>query len=159
MTKCPACEKKSLTLGHYCGFCGAQLEVDQNSVPWRWLTFGLAATWSLASMVVIVTFPVGDAGMTLYRQDHTILWEFALILGAVLTVGAIDLTLRTRHHSARGGGPTIVVGATLAAFSLFGWIWGLASLGVIGGLLALSARPFDLRAVPVSRQPATSHDQ
>jgi hypothetical protein len=54
--------------------------------------------------------------------------------------------------------PTIVVGSTLAAFSLFGWIWGLASLGVIGGLLALSARPFDQRVVRASLEQVASHD-
>ena len=158
MTKCPACEKKSSTAGAFCAFCGAQLEVNQHSVPWRWLTLGLATAWSLASLAVILTFPVGDAGKTLYRQDHTIFWEFAIILGAVLGEGTVDLAVRTRRRSPRSGVPTIVVGSTLAAFSLFGWIWGLASLGVIGGLLALSARPFDQRVVRASLEQVASHD-
>jgi hypothetical protein len=33
------------------------------------------------------------------------------------------------------------VGACLALFSLFGLLWGVASIGVVGGLVALSALP------------------
>jgi hypothetical protein len=34
-----------------------------------------------------------------------------------------------------------VLGAMVIAFSLFGLIWGIASMGVVGALIVLSGRP------------------
>lgn len=46
-----------------------------------------------------------------------------------------------RRKDSRPGVPSLIVGALLTAFSLFGLLWGLLSIGVIGLLLMLASRP------------------
>ena len=162
MTKCPACHHESLTVGRYCANCGARLAVDARSMRWRWLTWALGLSWSVITLAVIMTYHVGTGGfggdVTLYQQDHFLFWEFLWIESAVLGVAGADLALRSRHHSTCAGVPTQVLGACVAFFSLFGLLYGLASLGVVAALMAASARAFALRVVPVSQATTAGPD-
>ena len=125
---------------------------------WRWLTLGLAAAWSLVTAMVVLNYHVGAGSVapdiTLYQENSSILKTYGVILTALLLIATLDLTHRTWQRSARSGVPTQVLGACLAVFSLFGLLYGLASLGVIGGLLALSAQPFHQRVIIAPGQPA-----
>jgi len=158
MTTCPACRSKSLAAGPFCTNCGAHLEVDVRSLRRRWLAWALGVAWSVLTLVVIMNYHVGagtgNADITLYQKDHFLFWEFFWGLCALLAVAATDLALRTKKRSARAGVPSQVLGAGVALFSLFGLLYGVASLGVVAGLVALSARPFAMRVVRSSRDHA-----
>jgi hypothetical protein len=126
--------------------------------PRRWPVVA-AACWSLVWLAAAFSYhinePVGVLGITLNGHTYTgsppalTLFErdrFPLILGTVivvaaLTVSAIDVALRSRRKDSRAGVPSLVVGLSLAAFSLFGLLWGLLSVGIVGAFLVLASRP------------------
>jgi len=58
-----------------------------------------------------------------------------------MLVAAIDVAERRRRKYSGRGTASVIVGALLVAFSLFGLLWGLASIGVVGLLLILASRP------------------
>jgi hypothetical protein len=58
-----------------------------------------------------------------------------------LLLGAAGLEVRTRRGTSGRGAAPLIVGGCLAFLSLFGLLWGVASVGVVGGLVTLSALP------------------
>jgi uncharacterized membrane protein YhaH (DUF805 family) len=65
----------------------------------------------------------------------------AVVVAVAILVALIDVTVRGRRDVGSAGIATAIVGALLVAFSLFGLLWGLASVGVVGLLLILASRP------------------
>lgn len=83
--------------------------------------------------------------LTLYERDGPI-WEVALVLiGLVLAAGAIDLVIRTARSSVRPGVLACTAGGLLVAYSLFGLVYGLLGIGIIGGLVILVGLPMRSR--------------
>ena len=64
-----------------------------------------------------------------------------LVVLAVLTLAGLDLALRSRRHSNRPCFVALTSGIALLLFSLFGLLWGIASIGVVGALIAFAALP------------------
>ena len=123
---------------------------------WR---VAVAALWIVIWFVVAVRYhinePIGELSVTygghtytgdppaitLFERDGTwVLIMTAIVFGAML-VAAFDVTIRRRRRYPGTGIASAVVGALLMAFSLFGLLRGLASIGVVGLLLILASRP------------------
>jgi hypothetical protein len=68
-------------------------------------------------------------------------FNILVALSTGLLVATVDLVLRVIQRSERFGGGAVIVGAMVALFSLFGLLYGVASIGVVGVLLILSGQP------------------
>jgi hypothetical protein len=124
----------------------------------RW-PVAAAATWALMWLAVAVGYhinePVGVLGVTygghtytgnppaitLFERDRSWVLIMMSIVVVAMLVAAIDVAERRRRKYSGRGTASVIVGALLVAFSLFGLLWGLASIGVVGLLLILASRP------------------
>ena len=120
---------------------------------------GLACGWSVLTITCLFKYhfnePVGTTsvfinGRTYYGNPPalTLIERDPLasaILIAVLILGLLislsDLALQIFFRSERRSKPTLVTGIIMVVFSLFGLVWVLLSLGVVGILIFLSAFP------------------
>jgi hypothetical protein len=93
------------------------------------------------------TYTGNPPALTLFEND-TVSGLIIVIapLFAVL-VGAASLELRIRRRTSAEGVIALVVGGLVAFFSLFGLLWGVATIGVVGVLVLLSA--LSIKTVPV----------
>lgn len=128
----------------------------------QWIFLALAAAWAVVSMIVVTRYhlnqPRGETSVTIngqtYRgsppsltlaQSKPGLYRTLLVaLVAALALGVGDFLLRVTHQQRRPGYGAIGAGGLIALFSLFGLLWGVASLGVVGVLIVLSARPLGM---------------
>jgi len=78
---------------------------------------------------------------TLFQRDQVSFTIVVIVLVAGLVGSMIDLILRMVRHSHRSGTVAVMAGVAVALFSLFGFLWGVASVGVVGGLLIFSGFP------------------
>ncbi len=114
--------------------------------PWGLRADPLAAlvlaTVLLIGSLTLPTFHYGSArGETVFHHSHALVVTMA-ISGAVLLGGAWwDLRRRISSRSTAPGYGPFVLGVLMAAFSVFGWIPGVLTVGVFGTLIALSGRP------------------
>lgn len=136
-------------------------ELDPHSVHRHWLLLLLATLWTLIIVVVVFWYhlaePLGvlsitvnghtyvgnPPALTLFERDavSALIIVIAPIVG--LLVGAASLEVRTRRRTSGQGAAALIVGACVAFFSLFGLLWGVASIGVVGVLVLLSALPIE----------------
>lgn len=126
----------------------------------RRLPLVAAVLWALVCLLVSVGYhisePAGVLSITIGNQTYTgnppalslyqrdqvsILLAAAIVFGALL-VSAIDVEVRWRRKSPSPGVASAIVGAALILFSLFGLLWGVLSIGVVGLLLIVASRPF-----------------
>jgi hypothetical protein len=132
-------------------------ELDPRSVRLHWLLLLLATLWTLLIVVVVfwyhVAEPIGVLSITVNGHTYTgsppalTLFEsngmpaLAIVIAPVLGLltGAASLEARTRRRTSAEGVAALIGGGFLALFSLFGLLWGIASIGVVGGLVVLSA--------------------
>jgi hypothetical protein len=139
-------------------------ELDPRSVLIRWSLLLGAALWTGVIVVVVFNYhipePVGVLGITinghsysgnppalaLFERDPVSAYMIVVAPVVGLVVGAATLAVRARHRSTAQGAAALIVGACIALFSLFGLLWGVASVGVVGGLVALSALPIKTSA-------------
>ena len=84
------------------------------------------------------TYTGNPPALTLFQRDPASFVTIAVVVVAALLVAGADLSVRSLQRSSRACGGAIAAGGALALFSLFGLLWGVASLGVIGILLVLS---------------------
>ncbi|HEY5093280.1 MAG TPA: hypothetical protein VII60_08435 [Acidimicrobiales bacterium] len=133
-------------------------ELDPHSVHLHWLLLLLATLWTLIIVVVVfwyhVAEPIGvlsitvnghtytgnPPALTLFEKDGVSSLTIVIVPLVGLLVGAASLEVRTRRRTSAQGAAALIVGACLALFSLFGLLWGVASIGVVGALVILSAR-------------------
>ena len=142
MKECPACDQPRLVAGGFCGACGARLVPEVRSSRRRWALWGVALLWGALTVIICVTDPVESLGyqkVTLVRYDPTSVVIISSVLGLALAASGVDLLLRTRRHIAALATGALSSGAALIMFSLFGLLWGLASMGVCGALIVLSS--------------------
>jgi hypothetical protein len=145
-------------------------ELESQSVRRHWLLLLLAALWTLLIVVVVFMYhiaePSGVLGITInghtYAGNPPALTLFerdavgarnivaAPLIG--LLVGAASLQRRTRRGTSTPSVLATVVGAFLALFSLFGLLWGVASIGAVAVLVILSAR--SIKLIPVAPSPS-----
>ena len=136
----------------------------------HWLLLLGATLWTAIIVLVVFTYhlpePAGVLGitinghtytgnppaLTLFQRDPVSAFTIVIAPLVGLLAGAASLEVRWRRQSSAQGAPALVVGACLALFSLFGLLWGVASVGVVGGLVALSALPIRRRRCRRSEQ-------
>jgi hypothetical protein len=125
----------------------------------HWLLLLLATLWTLLIVVVVFWYHVAEpAGvlsitvnghtytgnppaLSLFERDAVSALTIVCAPLVGLLVGAASLEVRTRRGTSGRGAAALIVGGCLAFLSLFGLLWGVASVGVVGGLVTLSALP------------------
>ncbi len=120
---------------------------------------GLALLWAILVVVILARYhvpePLGATAVT--TNGHTYFgnppaltlpesdpFSFAVItvtmgLGIVVAIG--DLVVRKMRNITGWGNGAVVAGVVVILMSVFGLLWGLASVGVDGALLILSGMP------------------
>jgi hypothetical protein len=87
------------------------------------------------------TYTGNPPATTLFERDRMWVFIMAVVVAVAILIAFIDVAVRGRRNVASVGIATAITGAVLVAFSLFGLLWGLASVGVVGLLLILASRP------------------
>lgn len=119
---------------------------------WRWLFLFAGVVWEF--VIVVVVFRYHSAhfyGQTLYVNDAVSSVSIVLVPLGRLVVGFIDLLVRTRRSLRGPGVAAMSVGGCVALFSLFGLLWGLVSVGVVGLLIVLTGQPLTASATNVPK--------
>jgi hypothetical protein len=144
--------------------------VDRRSHNRRWLLTAYAWTIVCAAVAFLapvtsnnVSEPTPSGGLlppareTLFTQSHGLIAMTGAMVVVTLAVGTIELIWRERHHHPARGVTTTIVASCLIAASVFGFIFGVLSLGVIGLFVVMSAAQLspDSRS-PLSRSAPTS---
>lgn len=158
VNSCPNCAATISPEAHFCTNCGGRLTVDGTSNWWHWLFLALAFVWALLIVAVCLRYHVPEPNgvrsittnghtydgnppaLTLLERDPVSFAAIVVALGAGLVVATTDVALRTIQRSTRVCVAAVVIGVVMVAFSFFGLLLGLASLGVVGTLLALSGQ-------------------
>ena len=138
-------------------FARADYEIrDRRAERLRWVFLTLAALWMLVGVAVVVAHhvpePSGELSVTV--NGHTYLGNppaltleqrdpvsAAFVLGAMgvgVVVGFVDALTARHAHRASSGIASIIAGGLVVLFSLFGLLYGLASIGVVGALVIVS---------------------
>lgn len=122
----------------------------------RW--WSLAAAWLWAGVWVLVVFeyrikqPAGELSvdvdghtyyghpptLTIFERDPVSVHLALAIVGAALLVSSIEALVLSLRRSPGRGVVSLLSGVLVGIYSLFGLFWGLASIGVIGGLLFIT---------------------
>jgi hypothetical protein len=134
-----------------------QAQLDAHSVRLHWLVLALAASWALVIVVVVFGYhidqPLGVLSVTVNGHTYTgnppalTLFENDAVSGLIIVlaplvcvlVGATSLAVRSLRRTSSEGVPALAVGGLVALLSIFGLLWGIASVGVVGLLVLLSA--------------------
>jgi len=140
-------------------------ELDPQSVRRHSLLLLLAALWTMLISLVVFLYHIAEPSgvlsittnghtysgnppaLTLFERDSVSALNIVVAPLLGLLVGAASLSFRLRRGSGTAGVLAIIVGGFLALFSLFGLLWGVASIGVVAVLVILSARPIATRPV------------
>lgn len=119
----------------------------------------IAALWAFVCLVAAVVYHINEPtgvlsvtydgrtytgnppATTLFERDRMLVFIMAVVVAVAILIAFIDVAVRGRRNVASVGIATAITGAVLVAFSLFGLLWGLASVGVVGLLLILASRP------------------
>jgi hypothetical protein len=78
---------------------------------------------------------------TLFQRDQVSFIIVIIVLVAGLVASTIDLVMRIVRRSHRPGTVAVIAGVAVALFSLFGFLWGGVSVGVVGVLLIFAGLP------------------
>lgn len=136
-------------------------DLDPRSVHRHWLLLLLATLWTLVIVVVVFWYHVAEPkgilsitvnghtytgnppALTLFESDAVSAIDIVIAPAIGLLVGAASLEVRSRRRSSAPWAVALIVGGCVALFSLFGLLWGVASIGVVGVLVLLSALPIE----------------
>jgi len=131
--------------------------------------FWLAAAygWALVCGVVAFTIPatrtstVPPIRQTLFEHSHSVVALGGILMGSVLLIATVELSWRIRKNREVRGTVTTISASIVMAFSVFGFIFGVLSIGVVAVFALLSAMPFKKSSasnsdplVPVSGDPS-----
>lgn len=165
MAFCAKCERRTKSPSNFCEGCGGEFSFERASLIRHWTFLGLALVWSAVALFVCLGYHIPEPSgvlsitinghtysghppaLTLYQSDPSFV-IIGVALGAGLLIATVDLVLRVTQRSERFGGGGVIIGAMVALFSLFGLLYGVASLGVIGVLLILSGQPIKKSSKP-----------
>jgi len=114
---------------------------------WALVCFVAAFTYHINQPIGVLSVTVGEhtytgfpPALTLYQSDGSSVLVIAAVVAGALLMAVIDLTVRRRRNYGGPGIASAIVGVLLVAFSLFGLLWGLASIGVVGLLLIVASQ-------------------
>ncbi len=87
------------------------------------------------------TYTGNPPALSLFERDPLSVYLALTVVGAALAFSVVDALGLARRTPGERSIVAVVAGALLVAFSLFGLLWGLLSIGVVGVLLIVSSRP------------------
>jgi hypothetical protein len=105
----------------------------------RWLLCGYG--WVMLCGVVALTARISNNDRTLFAWNHA---PFALVAAGMLVllaIGTLELRWRIARHRAGPAFLSLVISASVMAFSLLGFVFGVLSMGVIGFCVLMSSLP------------------
>lgn len=114
------------------------------SLVWVGVAFGYHIDEPAGVLSITInghTYTGNPPALTLVERDPFSIYLGLAIVGAAILTAVIEATALTRRQSDARAVASAVGGGLLVAYSLLGLLWGLLSIGVVGGLLALSSRP------------------
>jgi hypothetical protein len=129
---------------------------QQGSRPKSWLA--AAYGWALVSGVAAFTVPASRTStipqihQTLFEYSHSATVLGGSLIGSVLLIATIEFSWRFRKNRQARGAVTTVSASIVMAFSIFGFIFGVLSIGVVALFALLSATPFEKSATSTSDQ-------
>jgi hypothetical protein len=115
-----------------------------------------ACVWSLASLLVATLASIIHRGggyytsanvlrtygnQTFFQHNRAFTVTMVFVFTAALAVAAASLARRQRRSMRAWGATPVIVGSAMIVMGLFGFVFGALSLGVVGGMIILSARP------------------
>jgi hypothetical protein len=120
--------------------------------------FWLAAAygWALVCGVVAFTIPAAPTStippihQTLFEHSHYVVVLGGSLMALVLLIATTELSWRLRNNGQARGMVTTISASILISFSIFGFIFGVLSIGVVALFALLSAKPFKKSAPSVS---------
>ena len=127
----------------------------------RWVFLVLAALWMLVVVVVVATYHLSAGPPTIWKSvcptpDRCVNYfthpralsllerdpvSGAFVLGAMavgVLVGFADAMMAARSRQGSSGVASIIAGVLVVLFSMFGLLYGIASIGLVGLLIVLS---------------------
>jgi hypothetical protein len=134
-------------------------ELSQLSIDRHWRVLLFATLWAAVACWIIYFHHIAQSpgelsvtvnGNTYYGHPPALTLNESDPLSSRIMVGfllaglitaLVSLKRRTVKRQTGPGVTPYVLGAMVIAFSLFGLIWGIASMGVVGALIVLSGRP------------------
>lgn len=123
-----------------------------NSRLWLAAAYG----WAVVCGIAVFTIPaartstIPQVHQTLFVHSHGAVALGALLMGSVLIVATVELVWRYRGNRAARGSATTVYASVVIAFSVFGFIFGILSIGLVALFALLSAKSFKEFATPVA---------
>ena len=93
------------------------------------------------------TYFTHPPAQTLAQQDHVSAEIMTIAVCVAVGIGTVDLVVRLVARWPVPGVAALAAGGSLALFSLFGLLRGLAGIGTIGLLVILSGLPMKARSV------------
>jgi hypothetical protein len=133
--------------------------MEEMKIRVRRLPLAVAAMWAMVWLIVAVAYrinePTGELSVTygghtyagnppavtLFERDGVWVLIMMAIVAIAILISVLEVNIRRRRRFVGRGVASVIVGALLMAFSLFGLLWGLASFGVVGLLLHTASRP------------------
>jgi hypothetical protein len=138
--------------------------LNSRSVRTRWICLLVALCWVGVAIGVIffhhIPEPIGVKGitvnehtyygnppaLTLFERDQVSAVFITLAPMLAVLIGFVDLLIRTIRGKPSLGTTAIAAGGLTCLISLFGLLYGLASVGVVGALIILSGLPIHISA-------------
>jgi hypothetical protein len=114
--------------------------------------------WALVCGVVAFTIPAARTStipqihQTLFEHSHYVVILGGSLIGSILLIATIELSWRLRKNRQARGTVTTISASIVMAFSVFGFIFGVLSVGVVALFALLSAMPFKKSATSAPDQ-------
>ena len=129
---------------------------DQSPSFWsRWAYLALGTLWAIVAMLVVLNLHVNPDNLrniegqsfmhTVYARDPGLWLANFLGIASAIAVAAVELAVRTHRKSDQAEIIAFVLGSLLCVYSLFGVLYGLATIAPIRVMVFVSG-------VPVARQ-------
>jgi hypothetical protein len=119
---------------------------------WTIICGVVACTAPLTSNNVSSLTPSGGlrppARETLFTNTHALVLASGAVVVALLGVGTVELLMRLRRRRTERGMVATILAGSLMAFSVFGLVFGVLSLGLIGFFVLRSASGLRTDAEP-----------
>ena len=130
------------------------MSLQHGNVPKRWLAGAFG--WAVLCGIVAFTMPVVHSNIihltpfgraiatpnqTLYESNHTLVYFGGALIVGVLVVATAELFWRLHIGRSGRGFVTTIAASCVMAFSIFGFIFGILSIGAVALLALLSAIP------------------
>lgn len=114
------------------------------SLVWIVVAFGYHINEPAGVLSITInntTYAGNPPALSLFQRDPLSIYLALAVVCAALAFSVVDALGLARRAPGERSIVAAVAGALLVAFSLFGLLWGLLSIGVVGVLLVISSRP------------------